>query len=107
MTRYPTESTLLTWALTSLSDGPLLRVSPSIAQTVRLGRPSFVVRAYERLKNSFFAPKKDFEAPESRLEEGEGATSKSSCAREPGNGCKICKGAHFEIGAAAAGQEYL
>lgn len=111
MTQQASESKLLTWALTPQDGGPLLEVAPASASVFeQSARGSFALRI-EKLKHAismlFIGGSKT-----SPIGLAEGTPSHTQCSSDASGakaeeGCKICKDAHFEIGSAPSGQEYL
>lgn len=107
MTHHPTDSRLLTYALTPWNRGALLRVSPVLAHTIWLGKPGLWRRLLDGLRGAWHT---NYAVASSRPDDavcGLALPLLEAGAGEPGRGCKICRDAHFELGAAAAGQEYF
>lgn len=111
MTHHATDSTLLTWALTAVSRGALLRVSPALAQTVRLREPGIFESAFDKIGHVFFSrsanPWRHSTLAGKSNSSSQVSMSQGVSANEQNGGCGICRGAHYELGASCSGQEYL
>lgn len=100
MNHQPTDSRLLTWASNPWYRRRLSLVSPLTYTAIIPTKPGLAIRLARGIQSAI---RSTIQLAIPGLLRRHGKNS----GTEREDGCAVCRGAHFEIGAASAGQEYL